>query len=59
MLGFFLATLAGVVVGTINGMAGGASIISYPVLLALGLNIVVGYAGLPRPVAPDRRAGRA
>lgn len=38
MLGFFVATLAGVVVGTINGMAGGASIISYPVMLALGLN---------------------
>jgi uncharacterized membrane protein YfcA len=38
MLGFFVATLAGVVVGTINGMAGGASIISYPVLLALGLH---------------------
>ena len=38
MLGFVVATLAGVVVGTINGMAGGASIISYPVLLALGLN---------------------
>ena len=38
MLGFIIATLAGVVVGTINGMAGGASIISYPVLLALGLH---------------------
>ncbi|HEY3293000.1 MAG TPA: sulfite exporter TauE/SafE family protein, partial [Candidatus Nanopelagicaceae bacterium] len=31
-------TVAGIVVGTINGMAGGASIISYPVLLALGLH---------------------
>ena len=29
--------LTGVVVGIINGMAGGASIISYPVLLAVGL----------------------
>ena len=38
MLGFLIATLAGIVVGTINGMAGGASIISYPVLLALGLH---------------------
>lgn len=38
MLGFAIATAAGIVVGTINGMAGGASIISYPVLLALGLH---------------------
>lgn len=38
MLGFTIAMLAGLVVGTINGMAGGASLISYPVLLALGLN---------------------
>ena len=38
MLGFAVATLAGVIVGTINGMAGGASIISYPVMLALGLH---------------------
>ena len=38
MLGFVVATVAGIVVGTINGMAGGASIISYPVLLALGLH---------------------
>jgi uncharacterized membrane protein YfcA len=38
MLGFFVATFAGVIVGTINGMAGGASIISYPVMLALGLH---------------------
>lgn len=37
MLGFTVAVLAGLVVGTINGMAGGASLISYPVLLALGL----------------------
>jgi len=38
MLGFVVATVAGVIVGTINGMAGGASIISYPVMLALGLH---------------------
>ncbi len=38
MLGFAVATVAGIVVGIINGMAGGASIISYPVLLALGLH---------------------
>lgn len=38
MLGFIVATVAGIVVGTINGMAGGASIISYPVMLALGLH---------------------
>ena len=38
MLGFVAAMAAGVVVGTINGMAGGASIISYPVMLALGLH---------------------
>ena len=37
MLGFAVTVLAGLVVGTINGMAGGASLISYPVLLALGL----------------------
>lgn len=38
MLGFAIATVAGIVVGIINGMAGGASIISYPVMLALGLH---------------------
>lgn len=38
MIGFVVAALAGVIVGTINGMAGGASLISYPVMLALGLN---------------------
>ncbi|MDP1720486.1 MAG: sulfite exporter TauE/SafE family protein [Candidatus Nanopelagicaceae bacterium] len=37
MLGFTITVIAGLVVGTINGMAGGASLISYPVLLALGL----------------------
>ncbi len=37
MLGFTVTVLAGLIVGTINGMAGGASLISYPVLLALGL----------------------
>lgn len=40
MLGFTIAMLAGLVVGTINGMAGGASIISYPIMLALGLHPV-------------------
>lgn len=37
MLGFTITMLAGLVVGTINGMAGGASLLSYPVLLGLGL----------------------
>lgn len=37
MLGFTVTIVVGVIVGTINGMAGGASIISYPVLLALGI----------------------
>ncbi|MBI3429669.1 MAG: sulfite exporter TauE/SafE family protein [Actinobacteria bacterium] len=37
MLGFTVTMLAGLVVGTINGMAGGASLLSYPVLLGLGL----------------------
>ncbi len=32
-----LTVVVGLIVGTINAMAGGASIISYPVLLALGL----------------------
>ena len=40
MLEFVIATLAGLLVGTINGMAGGASLISYPILLALGLHPV-------------------
>ena len=35
---FFLASAIGLVVGIINGMAGGASLISYPFLLALGLH---------------------
>lgn len=38
MLEFILVILTGLIVGTINGMSGGASIISYPVLLALGLH---------------------
>jgi uncharacterized membrane protein YfcA len=38
MLKFALVTLTGFVVGAINGMAGGASLISYPVMLALGLH---------------------
>jgi hypothetical protein len=40
MIQFAIATLAGLLVGTINGMAGGASLISYPILLALGLHPV-------------------
>ncbi len=40
MLAFILVVATGFVVGTINGMAGGASLISFPVLLALGLNPV-------------------
>lgn len=35
-----LAIAIGFIVGTINGMAGGASLISYPFLLALGLHPV-------------------
>lgn len=38
MLSFILVLCVGIVVGIINGMAGGASIISFPVLLSLGLN---------------------
>lgn len=38
MIDFGVAVLAGLLVGTINGMAGGASLISYPILLALGLH---------------------
>ncbi len=41
ILNYFLVLAAGLVVGVINGMAGGASIISYPVLLACGLNPIV------------------
>jgi hypothetical protein len=37
MIGFAIATIVAILVGVINAMAGGASIISYPVLLALGL----------------------
>jgi uncharacterized membrane protein YfcA len=37
---FSIALLAGLLVGTINGMAGGASLISYPIMLALGLHPV-------------------
>jgi uncharacterized membrane protein YfcA len=37
---FLIALLAGLLVGTINGMAGGASLISYPIMLALGLHPV-------------------
>lgn len=35
-----LVLIIGFVVGTINGMAGGASLLSFPVLLAMGLNPV-------------------
>ena len=38
LLTYFFITCVGIVVGIINGMAGGASIISYPALLAVGLN---------------------
>lgn len=40
LLAFVVVVITGFVVGTINGMAGGASLISFPVLLALGLNPV-------------------
>ena len=35
---YLFITGVGVIIGVINGMAGGASIISYPALLAVGLN---------------------
>ena len=38
MLRFMLVACTGFLVGAINGMAGGASLISYPVMLALGLH---------------------
>jgi uncharacterized membrane protein YfcA len=38
MLKFFLVVCTGILVGAINGMAGGASLLSYPVMLALGLH---------------------
>jgi uncharacterized membrane protein YfcA len=38
MLRFMLVVCTGFLVGAINGMAGGASLISYPVMLALGLH---------------------
>ena len=40
MLEYLFIGLVGVVVGGINGMAGGASVISYPVLLATGMSPV-------------------
>jgi len=40
LLAFIAVVITGFVVGTINGMAGGASLISFPVLLALGINPV-------------------
>jgi uncharacterized membrane protein YfcA len=40
MLEYILIFAVGILVGGINGMAGGASVISYPVLLATGLSPV-------------------
>ena len=40
MLEYSLVLLVGFIVGTINGMAGGASLLSFPVLLAIGMNPV-------------------
>lgn len=40
MLEFLLIAITGLLVGVINGMAGGASVISFPVLLAAGLSPV-------------------
>jgi uncharacterized membrane protein YfcA len=40
MLEFILIAIAGLFVGLINGMAGGGSVISFPVLLATGLSPV-------------------
>ena len=40
MLEFILIAATGLLVGVINGMAGGASVISFPVILAIGLTPV-------------------
>ena len=40
MLEYILIFVVGILVGAINGMAGGASVISYPVLLATGMSPV-------------------
>jgi len=40
MLEYLIIFAVGILVGGINGMAGGASVISYPVLLATGLSPV-------------------
>ncbi len=40
MLEFLLIAAVGFLVGVINGMAGGASVISFPVLLATGISPV-------------------
>lgn len=40
MLEYILIFAVGILVGAINGMAGGASVISYPVLLATGMSPV-------------------
>ena len=63
-----LILLAGVVGGIFNGVAGGASLITFPVLLALGypaltanitntVGIWPSYLGRPPPTARDRRPG--
>ena len=40
MLEYIIIFFTGILVGGINGMAGGASVISYPVLLATGMSPV-------------------
>ena len=42
---FVAISLVGLIVGVINGLAGGASVISYPVLVATGISpIKIGRA---------------
>ena len=41
MLELLLIAAVGLLVGVINGMAGGASVISFPVLLATGISPVL------------------
>ena len=40
MLEYIFIVAVGILVGAINGMAGGASVISFPVLLATGISPV-------------------
>ena len=40
MLEYIVIFLVGILVGAINGLAGGGSVISYPVLLATGMSPV-------------------